>query len=151
EAEAPPGGCRLAIDAALEGLEVWEPGRGHVHELATLVLAEGAPSDSHRCRFGVREIRMRLEPDDQFRLHVNGRRHYVRAVNHIPGVFAPELDEARCRRDLELVAAANLNSVGLHAHVLPQRFYDVADEAGVLVYQDFPLNLAHDPAGAPLF
>jgi beta-mannosidase len=151
-----PGAHRLSISGALSGAVAWSPttGRGHrsaVYRLHTVVRADGAVSDAGSTTFGVRSVEMPLEPDDQFRLRVNGERLYVRAVNYIPGVWLPELSAEVFRRDIELAAAANCNSLGPHAHVLPDRFYDAADEAGMLVYQDFPLNLANDPAGPPLF
>jgi len=156
EATVPTGASRVSITSRLHDAEPWVPttGQGHVaftHALVTEARVGGVVSDADRTTFGVRTVEMPLEPDDQFRIRVDGRRVYVRAVNHIPGVWIPELDARTLRADLELAAAANVNSVGLHAHVMSGAFYDAADEAGMLVYQDFPLNLANDPEGAPLF
>jgi beta-mannosidase len=155
-ATIPSGASRVAVAGALADADAWAPvaGPGHraaVHQLATEVRVGGVVSDADRTTFGVRTIEMPLVPDDQFRIRVDGRRTYVRGANYIPGVWIPELSERTFRLDLELAAAAGVNSFGPHAHVLPERFYDAADEAGMLVYQDFPLNLANDPGGAPLF
>ncbi|WP_435335105.1 hypothetical protein [Haloarchaeobius sp. TZWWS8] len=65
-------------------------------------------------------------------LWVNGRRVRVRGVNVLPG-----LDPLT---DLEAAVDANCDLVRVHAHALPQAFYDAADEAGVLVWQDLPLS-----------
>lgn len=35
---------------------------------------------------------------------------------------------------------ANINAVRVHAHVASQAFYDQADESGMLVWQDMPLQ-----------
>lgn len=153
QAELPPGASRVSVHADASEAAPWAPGAGRLYRLDTEVsTGPGEVCDTSAVRFGVREIAMSLEPDGTaFQLRVDGRRHYVRAANYIPGVWLPELTEETFRRDVELAQAANLNSFGLHAHVLPERFYDLADSHGLFVYQDFPLNLAHDPAGGPLF
>ena len=44
------------------------------------------------------------------------------------------------RGDVELAKAANLDFLRLHAHVSRPELYDAADEAGMLIWQDFPLH-----------
>jgi beta-mannosidase len=151
-AELPPGAGRVSVELDVREAAPWAPGAGRLYRLDTeLCVGAGELSDTSSVRFGVREVAMSLEPDGtEFQLRIDGRRHYVRAANYIPGVWLPELTQETFRRDIELAQAANLNSFGPHAHVLPERFYDLADSHGLLVYQDFPLNLANDPAGEPL-
>ena len=150
-ATLPPGAARVGAVATVDDLAAWRPGAGAVHRAVTEVRVDGRTSDAGAVTFGARRVDMDVAGPDRYQLYVDGRRTYVRAANHIPGVWAPELTEELLRTDLRLATRANLNSLGLHAQVLPRRFYDAADEHGMLVYQDFPLNLAHDPDGAPLF
>lgn len=150
-ASVPTGSSRVAVHGRAEGMVAWSPRQPSLHELATEVRVAGEVSDTHRIRFGARRVDMRVDGEDRYRLHLDGRRTYVRAVNYIPCVWWPELTEETFRRDLELAAAAHVNGLGPHALVLPDRFYDLADDAGMLVHQDMPLNLGHDPAGPPLF
>ncbi|WP_435360840.1 hypothetical protein [Haloarchaeobius sp. DFWS5] len=65
-------------------------------------------------------------------LWANGERVRTRGVNLLPS----EEPLADLKRAIE----ADCNLVRVHAHVLPQSFYDAADEAGVLVWQDLPLT-----------
>jgi len=44
------------------------------------------------------------------------------------------------RHDVGLAAEANLDLLRLHAHVSRPELYDAADEAGLLLWQDFPLQ-----------
>src|SRR5690606_36036238 len=44
------------------------------------------------------------------------------------------------RRDVDLAVAAGLDMVRVHAHVTRPEVYAAADEAGLLVWQDFPLQ-----------
>lgn len=150
-----PGASRVAVKGRADGLAPWSPADPQVHELATDVRIVGdtvaGVSDSGRVSFGARRVDMGVEGDDRYQLHLDGQRTYVRAANYIPGVWWSELTTDLFVRDLELAQAANINSFGPHALALPKRFYDAADAAGCLVFQDMPLNLGHDTAGPPLF
>jgi beta-mannosidase len=44
------------------------------------------------------------------------------------------------RRDVDLALDANLDLLRVHAHVTRPEFYDAADERGLLLWQDFPLQ-----------
>ncbi|WP_298440242.1 sugar-binding domain-containing protein [uncultured Ferrimonas sp.] len=72
--------------------------------------------------------------------YLNQQRLFLRGTNYIPSLYMADVDEAMIRRDLALMAAANVNIVRVHAMVLPQRFYQVANELGMMVWQDFPLQ-----------
>jgi len=46
--------------------------------------------------------------------------------------------------DMRLLKEANINTVRVHAHINRQEFYDACDEAGILVWQDFPLQWSYE-------
>ena len=71
-------------------------------------------------------------------LRVNGERVRARGVNVLP-TTEPEAD-------LERAQDVNATLVRLHGHVLPESFYDAADDAGVFVAQDLPLAGPHADA-----
>jgi beta-mannosidase len=73
-------------------------------------------------------------------LRVNGERVRARGVNVLP-TTDPEAD-------LERAQDVNATLVRLHGHVLPESFYDAADDAGVFVAQDLPLSGANATADA---
>jgi len=73
-------------------------------------------------------------------LRVNGERVRARGVNVLP-TTEPEAD-------LERAQDVNATLVRLHGHVLPEPFYDAADDAGVFVAQDLPLSGANATADA---
>src|SRR5207249_3033143 len=54
-----------------------------------------------------------------------------------------EASPAELARDVELAKAAGLDLLRVHAHVTRPELYDAADEAGVLVWQDMPLQWAY--------
>ncbi len=72
-------------------------------------------------------------------LVVNGRPIPARGFNVLPGAEAEET--------VERAIDANANLLRTHAHVPSSAFYDVCDEAGLLVWQDVPLTgpVEYDP------
>jgi beta-mannosidase len=72
--------------------------------------------------------------------HVNGKRLFLRGTNYIPTQWLSEMGAREYARDVALMRQANVNAVRVHAHVGDRRFYLACDEAGVLVWQDFPLQ-----------
>ncbi|WP_426574088.1 glycoside hydrolase family 2 protein [Aquihabitans sp. McL0605] len=126
---------------------LWWPhalGDQPLHEVIVAVTpvdeATGLPIGgvSHRItrRIGLREVHL-----NAWVLHVNGERLFLKGANLGPTDM--RLAEARPSalvRDVELAKAANLDLIRLHAHISRPELYDAADEAGMLIWQDFPLH-----------
>ncbi|MEM7311244.1 MAG: hypothetical protein AAF682_31550 [Planctomycetota bacterium] len=86
-----------------------------------------------------RPSRARVDGD---RLLVDGRPTRVRGVLHwgyYPELADPWPDEAAMRRELELLRARGFNLVKLCLWVPPPRFYELCDELGMLVWQEYPV------------
>lgn len=97
--------------------------------------------DSMTQRFALRTIRY---DDDQFAFYINGRRLFLRGTNYIASPWLGEVKRQDYQRDLVLMQQANINAVRVHAHIAGQDFYEIADELGMLVWQDFPLQWGYD-------
>ncbi|HMF04880.1 MAG TPA: hypothetical protein VKH17_08710, partial [Acidimicrobiia bacterium] len=153
EVELPsgPGRVDVLIDVGDAGLEQWEPagsesGGPAVHELnATLATVDGLPLDRRTTQFGLRTARV-VADDTGHALHleVNGRPVFVKAVNYIPWQHFAEVGRSFYDRDMRMLTDAHGNSIGVHAHVQSPHCYDAADDAGVLVFQDFALQWCYD-------
>ena len=77
-------------------------------------------------------------------LSVNGERLFLKGTTL--GPTRPALGDATAaelRNDVESAKAAGLDLVRVHAHVSRPELYRAADEAGMLVWQDFPLRWAY--------
>jgi beta-mannosidase len=93
-------------------------------------------SDARTVRTAFRDIRV-----DDWKFSVNGERLFLKGANLAPTRMAlADATVAEMRRDLELAQDANLDFVRVHAHVARPELYDVADELGLLVWQDLPLQ-----------
>lgn len=118
---------------------LWWPRRlGHqpLCDLHLEVRVDGEVSDSRHVRTAFREVRL-----DDWKFHLNGERMYVMGANH--GPTRMQLGEASAdelRRDVELAVEGNLDMLRIHGHVTRPELYEAADEAGLLLWQDFPLQ-----------
>ena len=96
----------------------------------------GAPSHRRQFRTGLRQVRMR-----KWQLEINGERMFVKGSNHGPTRMAlAEATPEELARDVELAVDAGLDLLRIHAHVTRPELYDAADEAGLLLWQDLPLQ-----------
>ncbi|KPV51099.1 glycoside hydrolase [Kouleothrix aurantiaca] len=125
-------------------LEVRDPQAWWTHDLGhpscytiTLeVLYDGAVSDAHSFTYGLRRFEMR-----NWVAYLNGKRFFIKGNNYAPGdtriaTMTPE----RYAHDLQLAVECHMNMLRVHAHVEHPAFYEAADLAGVLLWQDFPLQ-----------
>jgi beta-mannosidase len=93
---------------------------------------------SHRAerRTGLRRVSL-----DDWVLSVNGERLFCKGINAGPTRMAlGEATPGELRRDVELARDAGLDLLRIHGHVTRPEVYDAADELGMLIWQDFPLQ-----------
>jgi beta-mannosidase len=93
---------------------------------------------SHRVtrRVGLRSVEL-----DDWVLHVNGERLFVKGSNQGPTRMAlAEATPEELAADVHLAKEAGLDLLRLHAHVSRPELYEAADEAGLLLWQDLPLQ-----------
>ncbi|MBN2624362.1 MAG: hypothetical protein JXA83_13380 [Acidimicrobiales bacterium] len=99
----------------------------------------GLVSDERRLRTGLRSVRLR-----RWIASINGERLFLKGSNLGPTRMAlGEATPDELRRDVELATDAGLDLLRVHAHVTRPEVYDAADERGVLLWQDMPLQWAY--------
>ncbi|MEM8747062.1 MAG: sugar-binding domain-containing protein [Actinomycetota bacterium] len=122
--------------------DLWWPrelGDQPMTTITVVVLVDGEASDQRERRTGLRQVDWH-----DWVCSVNGERLFLRGVDMTPstvGIGDTDLDVVD--RDLAHVVDLGLNTVRVHGHVSRRRFYDRADELGLLVLQDFPLERTH--------
>jgi len=88
-----------------------------------------------------RKVGLRSLVFDDWRLSVNGERLFLKGANLAPTrALLGEASDDDVRRDVDLAREAGLDLVRVHAHVTTPALYDQADERGMLVWQDLPLQ-----------
>ncbi|HVW32020.1 MAG TPA: hypothetical protein VHL53_05735 [Acidimicrobiia bacterium] len=114
----------------------WRYGAQPLVEVTIDVEVGGVRSDGCRFRTAFREIRL-----DGWRFHVNGERLFVMGSNQGPGAMAlGDADTAGLAADVGRAVDANLDMLRIHGHVTRPEVYAAADEAGLLLWQDVPLQ-----------
>ncbi len=161
----PPAAATLDLDLAagaerhsatldLARPKLWEPwdrGESSLYELTLSVAdADGAMLDDVVVTFGVREIKLgqpecTTDACEPYLFTVNGRREFIRGANWVP----PDAMPGRVRRAqyealLDRVRAAGINLLRVWGGGLREKkdFYELCDEKGILVWQEFPFACA---------
>jgi hypothetical protein len=131
------------LNAKMANPRLWWPrnkGGQHLYSLkARFVDEKGSVSDEVRLRFGVREFTSDQSGKDGARqFYVNGRKIFIRGTNWIPDAMLA-CDDARMERIMRLVHESGVNLVRLWGGgiVESDRFYELCDEYGLMVWQEF--------------
>ncbi|MFF2371405.1 glycoside hydrolase family 2 protein [Agromyces sp. NPDC058110] len=150
-------GVRAAVDIAageseavvrleLDAVDRWWPagfGDAVLYDVRVRLGVEGWVLDETTRRVGFRDLRWNTEPDADgtpFQLVVNDRQVFVKGVNWIPDdAFPVRVDRARYRARLQQAASAGLNLIRVWGGGIYEAdaFYELADELGLLTWQDF--------------
>jgi beta-mannosidase len=121
----------------------------------TVTLAGGEPVDTVRRRIGFRTVMVDTEPDEAgtpFTFVVNGQRIFAKGANWIPDDhFLTRITQERIVRRIDQAINAHMNMLRIWGGGIYESddFYDVCDERGVLVWQDFPSRAPSMPSRSP--
>ncbi|HXG64649.1 MAG TPA: glycoside hydrolase family 2 TIM barrel-domain containing protein, partial [Blastocatellia bacterium] len=111
----------------------WDHGRPNLYTLLTRILVGGQISDEQTQAVGIREIEK-----VGWVFYLNGRRIFIRGTNsYYLNLFMSEMSREKYERDLRLIKDLNVNMIRLHCHFQNPEFYDLCDEMGLLVWQDY--------------
>lgn len=161
-AEAPATAGRLELSGRIDRPRLWWPHDQGDQPLYThvirLVDAKGRVCDERRLRTGIRRVRLvmaegqwdRPAPGEfpkpratpPFTLEINGRRIFAKGANWVaPDIFYGTVDSGRLEALLGLARASHFNLLRCWggAPVMKDAFFDLADELGLLVWQEFTL------------
>ncbi|MCO8125641.1 hypothetical protein NHL50_00265 [Acidimicrobiia bacterium EGI L10123] len=127
----------------VERPQLWWPhalGEPHLEQATVEVRVRDAAgsrvSDRRRFRTGLRQVSMR-----KWVLSVNGERLFCKGANLGPTRMAlGEATPDELAADVETAKATGLDLLRVHGHVGRPETYDAADRAGMLLWQDFPLQ-----------
>jgi beta-mannosidase len=118
---------------------LWWPhrlGAQALTDIAVDVVVDGEVSDRTTRRTGLREVAF-----SDWVFSINGERLFLKGANVVPA--RPGLADAEpelVRGDVERAVGAGLDALRVQAHIATDDLYDAADELGVVLLQDFPLQ-----------
>ena len=122
---------------------LWWPknkGEQHLYTLQlTLTNLSNHLSDSLQTRFGIREVVATRETPDKSKMFIiNGHKTFVRGNNWIPEAML-RTDDSRMETELAYTDQCGINLLRLWGGGIAEsdRFYELCDEYGIMVWQEF--------------
>lgn len=118
--------------------QTWDRGQPCLYQTNLTLQAAGETWDAAELLFGIRTFTLQ-----NFIPHLNGQRLLVKGSNYLPpALYLSKVGKEDYQREIALLQKSHQNMVRCYQHVEKTEFYQAMDEAGILVWQDFPL-----PAG----
>ena len=134
--------CRIEV----EDPKLWWPagyGEQPLYTVEVMLSGGGKTLDTWKKRIGLRTMTVRREKDEfgeSFCHCVNGLDVFAMGADYIPeDNLLPRVNRERTRRLLEDARAAHMNAIRVWGggYYPDDWFYDLCDEMGLLVWQDF--------------
>ncbi len=131
----------------------WPAGSGDpdLYDLSVCLRAGDKELDRRELRVGFRTCEVERTPDaegESFIFRINGRRIYCKGANWIPAdSFPSRIPREKYRELLEMAVDQNANMLRVWGGGIyePDLFYDLCDELGLMVWQDFMFSCADYP------
>jgi beta-mannosidase len=138
----------------IQNPQLWWPngmGQQKLYELEVVLKKGDKVIDRHKTKLGLRTIEL-VQDDDKhgtsFYFKVNGRAVFMKGANYIPqDNFLPRVTPERYEHLLQSAVDANMNMIRVWGGGIYENdiFYDLCDEKGLLVWQDFMFSCAMYP------
>ena len=148
------GDNELEYSFTIDDPELWWPA-GHgdqpLYDFTVLLLLSDYEQIVEK-RIGIREVSIKREKDEKgesFEIHVNGVPIFAKGANWIPAdSFVERLTREDYQRLIKDAVLANMNTLRIWGGGIyePDCFYEICDEMGVLVWQDFMFDCSMYPA-----
>ncbi len=140
---ADPGAVTCELNVAKPDLW-WPNGYGEpaLYDLVAELVSKGEVVDEWRLRVGLRTVELVLERNGApaFAFKINGREIFAKGADWIPAdSFLPRVGRAKLERLLRYARNAHMNMLRVWGGGIYEddAFYDLCDELGLLVWQDF--------------
>ncbi len=144
--ELHPGTNHVDIPITLDHPKLWYPagyGSQPMYSFHANVAIGGVIQDAGMVRTGVRSVILRRDPDTwgrSFEFVVNGIPIFAKGANVVPfDSFPNRVTPEQIRYILQSAKDANMNMIRIWGggYYETQEFYQICDELGIMVWQDF--------------
>ncbi len=144
---------KYSVDFEIENPKLWWTnglGEPYLYNLTGELNINGRKATTNT-RIGIRTLELVREKDDKgtsFYFKLNGHPVFMKGANYIPNdVFLPRVTEENYRKVVETAKISNNNMLRVWGGGVYEddRFYDLCDEAGILIWQDFMFACAMFP------
>jgi len=158
DTELHPGINHVELPITIENPKLWYPagyGDQPLYSFHADVTIGGTVQDSDTVRTGLRSVELRQDPDQwgrSFEFVVNGIPIFAKGANVTPlNKFPDETTPERTRAILQSVKDANMNMIRIWGggYYETDEFYEICDELGIMVWQDFMFYNPWQPGDYP--
>ncbi|MEW6200855.1 MAG: glycoside hydrolase family 2 TIM barrel-domain containing protein, partial [bacterium] len=130
--------------------EPWEEGNQWLYRLRATLSSGEHLEDVEEVRFGLRSVEMIKNEENNipWTFRINGKRKFIRGANWAPcDSFPGRIDGERYKSLLGLARSAGINMLRVWGGGLREKrqFYELCDEMGIMVWQEFPFACASKP------
>lgn len=128
-------GNELTVHGVLDGMQLWSPEHPVLNHV-TIRLDVATGSDTVTQAFAIRDIRT-----DGDQLLLNGKPIRLRSAlnwGQYPRVVSPAPPPDVLREEFRQIKALGFNAETVCLIILPDYYYDIADEEGILLWQEYP-------------
>ena len=151
-----PWGVNCVASLRLDDYLLWWPkgkGEQNLYDVEANLYLNGELCDSYNTRFGIRTVKLErtsvIDPEKggKFEFIINGVKTFIMGTNWVPLDSFPSRNTEHLDAALELVDDIGCNMIrcwggGIYEE---DRFYDLCDEKGILIWQDFAMGCAIYP------
>jgi beta-mannosidase len=150
-----PGLNQIDLDVAIANPQLWWPnglGEQPLYTISATLGAQGQQLDQTSRRIGIHTLELRQQSDQwgkSFTFVINGVPVFAKGGNWIPAdSFPNRVSRERYRQLLQSCKDANMNMLRVWGggYYEMDDFYDLCDEMGLLVWQDFMFACSMYPA-----
>ena len=134
--------------------KLWWPhnlGEPHLYNINFKIVVDGKIVDQKTVKHGIRKIDLITKKDslgESFYFEINGKPVYMKGANYIPqNSFQNKVTNQHYEKLLSDVVNSNMNMLRVWGGGIYENdiFYDLCDEKGILVWQDFMFACAMYP------
>jgi beta-mannosidase len=115
----------------------WDLGEPFLYTCHLALAAGGETVYARDVNFGVRSIAL---DEKTGAWCLNGVRFFIRGTNIVPEMWLSRYTPERIAQDIKLLRDAHINGVRVCVHVNREELYEALDRAGIVAWQDFPLQ-----------
>ena len=146
---AEPGENHFLKEFTLDRPELWntwDRGKPNLYKATLKAEQGGRVADEVSFTTGIRTIKKTCQPGMHreglcWEFVLNNKPIFIRGNNYAPGdAYLAAALPATYQKDLNLARAASYNMMRVHAHIDRPEFYEAADRAGIMLWQDYPLQ-----------
>ena len=133
---------------------LWWPsgyGRQHLYKVVLTLLSGDEIIDQTEKKIGIRTAKVNRLPDEHgenFQFEINNRPVFAKGANWVPvSIFAGSVTTSDYKKLLDSAAESNMNMLRVWGggYYEANEFYELCDQLGIMVWQDFMFACAYYP------